>query len=49
MNVKKMLEEAINLFGVKDEITILLSQKRDEEIVPLQRKKYEKWIINQGV
>lgn len=49
MSIDQMLEEAINLFGLNDERTIELSQLRDEEIVLLQRKKYEKWIINQGV
>lgn len=49
MSVQQMLEESINLFGLNDERTIELSQLRDEEIVLLQRKKYEKWIINQGV
>lgn len=49
MSVQQMLEEAINVFGLNDGRTIELSQLRDEEIVLLQRKKYEKWIINQGV
>lgn len=49
MSIEQMLEEAINLFGLNDERTIELSQLRDEEILLLQRKKYEKWIINQGV
>lgn len=44
MTIQKMLEEAINLFGINDEVTILLSKKRDEEIVELQKKRYKDWI-----
>lgn len=49
MSIQQMLEEAINLFGLNDIRTIELSQSRDEEIVSLQKKRYEKWIINQEV
>lgn len=49
MSIEQMLEEAINLFGLNDEITIELSRLRDQEIIRSQRKIYEKWIINQGV
>lgn len=49
MSIQQMLEEAINLFGLNDTRTIELSQLRDEEIVRAQRKRYEKWIINQEV
>lgn len=49
MSVQQMLEEAINVFGLSDEITILLSQKRDKEIVELQNKRYKEWMINQEV
>lgn len=49
MSIQQMLEEAINLFGLNDTRTIELSQLRDEEIVRSQRKRYEKWIINQEV
>lgn len=44
MTIQKMLEESIKLFGINDEITILLSKKRDEEIVELQKEKYKDWI-----
>lgn len=44
MTIQKMLEEAIKLFGINDEVTILLSKKRDEEIVELQKKRYKDWI-----
>lgn len=43
MSVQQLLEEAINIFGLNDEVTILLSKKRDEEIVKAQRKIYEEW------
>ena len=41
MTVQKMLEEAIKLFGLNDEVTVLLSQKRDKQIVEVQKLKYE--------
>ena len=47
--LREKLHKAIEKYGIGDERTIELSQLRDEEIVLLQRKKYEKWIINQGV
>ena len=43
MTVQKMLEEAIKLFGVNDEVTILLSQKRDKQIVEAQKINYENY------
>lgn len=46
MSIEQMLEEAINLFGLNDEITIELSRLRDKEIIRSQRKIYEKWIMN---
>lgn len=46
MSIEQMLEEAINLFGLNDEITIELSGLRDQEIIRSQRKIYEKWIMN---
>ena len=45
MSIQQMLEESINIFGLSDEITILLSQKRDKEIVQLQNERYKEWII----
>lgn len=44
MTVQTMLEAAIDLFGLNDKRTIELSQLRDKEIIPLQRKRYEEWI-----
>lgn len=41
MTVQAMLEESIELFGINDEVTILLSQKRDKQIVEVQKLKYE--------
>lgn len=43
MSVQKMLESAINIFGLNDEVTILLSQKRDKEIAQLQAERYKEW------
>lgn len=43
MTIQKMLEEAINIFGLNDVRTIELSQLRDKEIVKSQRKIYEEW------
>ena len=43
MTIQKMLEEAIKVFGTSDEVTILLSQKRDKEIVELQKVNYENY------
>lgn len=43
MSVQQMLESAINIFGINDEVTILLSQKRDKEIAELQAKRYKEW------
>ena len=43
MTVQKMLEEAIKLFGLNDEVTVLLSQKRDKQIVEVQKINYENY------
>ena len=43
MTVQKMLEEAIKLFGLNDEVTVLLSQKRDKQIVEVQNINYENY------
>lgn len=43
MSIQQLLEEAINIFGLNDEVTILLSKKRDEEIAELQAKRYKEW------
>lgn len=49
MSIQQMLEESINRFGPNDMVTVLLSQKRDEEIVELQNQRYKEWIIkNRG-
>lgn len=40
---QKMLEEAIEHYGVSDKKTIRLSEKRDIEIVEQQRAIYENW------
>ena len=43
-----MLEEAIKLFGLNDEVTVLLSQKRDKQIVEVQKLKYEDYKKEEG-
>ena len=43
MTVQKMLEEAIKLFGLNDEVTVLLSQKRGKQIVEVQKINYENY------
>ena len=48
MTVQKMLEEAIKLFGLNDEVTVLLSQKRDKQIVEVQKLKYEDYKKEEG-
>lgn len=37
-NTKKMLNEAIESFGLNDIVTIMLSQKLDNEIIRQQKK-----------
>lgn len=41
--IQMMLEEAINVFGIEDEVTLLISKKRDEEILKEQREMYERF------
>ena len=48
MSIQQMLEESINIFGLSDEITILLSQKRDKQIVEVQKLKYEDYKKEEG-
>ena len=38
-----MLNEAIQYWGMNDIITIMLSQKRDKEIIEEQRKELDEW------
>ena len=48
MTVQAMLEESIELFGINDEVTILLSQKRDKQIFEVQKLKYEDYKKEEG-
>ena len=41
MSTEEMLEEAINLWGMEDIVTIMLSQRLDKEIAVEQKKIYE--------
>lgn len=43
MSTQQMLEEAINLWGTGDIVTVMLSQKRDREILEKQSKLYKKF------
>lgn len=38
-----MLNEAIELYGMSDIVTIMLSQKRDKEIVDEQKRRLGEW------
>lgn len=49
MSTQQMLEAAIKLFGTDDKVTILISQKRDEEIAIEQSKIYEDFRGNTDV
>lgn len=40
-NTQQILEEAIECFGVSDIVTIMLSQRRDKEILEEQKKLYK--------
>lgn len=44
MTTQQMLEKSIEIFGLNADITILLSKKRDEEILVLQTKIHKEWI-----
>lgn len=38
-----MLDKAINYWGMSDIVTIMLSQRRDKEILEAQRRRLEEW------
>lgn len=38
-----MLDKAIQYWGMSDIITIMLSQRRDKEIIEEQRKELDEW------
>lgn len=40
---KLMLNKAIQYWGMNDIVTIMLSQKRDKEIIEAQRKELDEW------
>lgn len=40
---KLMLDKAIKYWGMNDIVTIMLSQRRDEEIIEVQRRRLEQW------
>lgn len=43
MSIQGSLELAVTNFGLNDIVTLMLSQKRDKEIVEEQRREYERW------
>lgn len=40
---KLMLDKAIEYWGMNDIVTIMLSQRRDKEIIEVQRRRLEQW------
>ncbi|WP_195990283.1 hypothetical protein [Clostridium sp. D53t1_180928_C8] len=38
-----MLDKAIKYWGMNDIVTIMLSQRRDKEIIEVQRRRLEQW------
>lgn len=40
---KLMLDKAIEYWGMNDIVTIMLSQRRDKEILEAQRRRLEEW------
>lgn len=43
---KLMLDKAIKYWGMNDIVTIMLSQKRDKEIIEAQRRRLKEWERN---
>lgn len=40
---KLMLDKAIEYWGMNDIVTIMLSQRRDKEIIEIQRSRLKEW------
>ena len=40
---KLMLDKAIKYWGMNDIVTIMLSQRRDKEIIEVQRRRLDQW------
>lgn len=40
---QSILNKAIQYWGMNDIVTIMLSQKRDKEIIEAQRKELDEW------
>ncbi len=40
---KLMLDKAIKYWGMNDIVTIMLSQRRDREIIESQRRRLKQW------
>ena len=43
IRIRKMLNEAIELWGLDDIVTKMLSQRLDKEVIKVQKLKYEKY------
>lgn len=43
MSVQMSLELAVRTLGVGHRITLMLSEKRDKEVVSEQKEEYERW------
>ena len=43
---KLMLDKAIKYWGMNDIVTIMLSQRRDKEIIEAQRRRLKEWERN---
>lgn len=40
---QSILNKAIQYWGMNDIVTIMLSQRRDKEIIEVQRRRLEQW------
>lgn len=43
MSIQNMLEKAVETYGVSHIATIMISQKRDKEIVEEQKRRFKEW------
>lgn len=43
MSIQNMLEKAVETYGLSDIATIMISQRRDKEIVEEQKRRFKEW------
>ena len=43
MSTEEMLKEAINLWGMKDIVTVMLSQRLDKEVLEKQQELFKSY------